>query len=493
MQRTLGILAVLTALATLVSAVFAGSSPEPGGGARKWIQWADSYDGALQQAADEDRVVFIAVNMDGERANDRMAEKVYRDKTILAVSERTINLVASSGTHSKSGKCPRFGCSSCATHRFVDVAVRENVLKGDASGAVIAPQHVFLGSDGSVLLSVPYEISVSELEWCFLEALDIHAGVEPKDRRHSGRRPRRLIVGDVVDLGGSAGPLTRQEALEIIEEHKKARGEREGMLRRRATADEPEAREYVLAMLRAGGGGGGRRGGGGRGNGDRTKKELLHWIGVASPMSYWEICAEFADSGSEVVKAEAIVALEQMAAEESLPMLMKALRRASTNAESQALLVRAVGATARDDKKARQAILRLTIDKKKPKVRANALIALGWLDSHEDIAQRLREAALPDVHGQKSKIIPSKVTENERLGAVVAMGLSRDVAWTDFLQSIIDAEGEDEKLKNAARASIAVIGGEELARLARFQKDAGSDKIERERLFGFRVERGGGN
>ena len=73
------------------------------------------------------------------------------------------------------------------------------------------------------------------------------------------------------------------------------------------------------------------------------------------------------------------------------------------------------------------------------------------------------------------------------------MGLSRDVAWTAFLQSIIDAEGEDEKLKNAARASIAVIGGEELARLARFQKDAGSDKIERERLFGFRVERGGGN
>ena len=47
----------------------------------------------------------------------------------------------------------------------------------DSSGAVIAPQHVFLGGDGSVLLSVPYEVSSLELQWCFGEAWRL-AGAE---------------------------------------------------------------------------------------------------------------------------------------------------------------------------------------------------------------------------------------------------------------------------------------------------------------------------
>ena len=203
MLRSLSLLAV-----SVAASVLPGSAAD--------IQWSPSLDAALEAAAAEEQVIFIAVNMDGERANDQMAKKVYKDRKIKDLAEGTVNLIASADRHRKSGKCPRFGCESCEQHRFVDISVREEILKPSATGAVIAPQHVFCAPDGSVLLSVPYEVSVSELEWCFHEAVAILGGVEPSARKHPGRRPRRLIVGDVPQLGGGSGPVTREEALELI-------------------------------------------------------------------------------------------------------------------------------------------------------------------------------------------------------------------------------------------------------------------------------------
>jgi len=464
------------------------------------IQWSPSFGDALEAAASDERVIFIAVNMDGERANDQMAGKVYKNRGIKELAAETVNLIASADRHRKSGKCPRFGCESCEQHRFVDIAVREEVLKPSATGAVIAPQHVFCAPDGSVILSVPYGISVSELEWCFHEAAAIQAGVELADRSHPGRRPRRLIVGDVAQLGGADGPVTREEALELIATIKKGGngGEQREMIRRLATSDEPEAREYVLSVLRAGGstgrgGGGGRggRGGGGGGRGgnsDRERGQLLRWIGEQSPASYWEVCIEFADSGADAVKQEAVVALEQLGAEDSLSVLMKALRRSGSEPERQKNVLRAIGSVARDDRKARSALLKASVDRKQPLIRANALLALGWLDADEDVAERLKAAATPAVHGGLAKVDVEDVTEEERLAAVVAMGISRQPEWKPFLEQLAAAEADEPDLKEAAQASLSVLAGKPYAGLRSFLETAGSDEIPRERLFG----RGGG-
>ncbi len=481
MLRSLALLAVSVAAPSLSASVAD-------------IRWSPSFEDALEVAASEEKVIFIAVNMDGERANDQMAEKVYKDRDIKELAAATVNLVASADRHRKSGKCPRFGCESCEQHRFVDVAVREQVLKPSATGAVIAPQHVFCKPDGSVILSVPYGISASELEWCFHEAAAIQGGVELADRSHPGRRPRRLIVGDVAQLGGGGGPVTRDEALELIATLKKGGngGEQREMIRRLATSDEPEAREYVLSVLRAGGGGargggggrGGRGGGGGRGgNSDRERFQLLRWIGEQSPASYWEVCVEFADSGADQVKQEAIVALEQLGAEDSLSVLMKALRRSGSEPERQKNVLRAIGSVARDDRKARSALLKASADRKQPLIRANALIALGWLDADDDVADRLKAAAMPAVHGDLAKIDAEEVTEEERLGAVVAMGISRQPEWKPFLEQLVASE-EEPALKEAAQASLSVLSGKPYAGLRSFLETAGSDEIPRERLFG---------
>ena len=43
------------------------------------IPWEGDWAVANERSTKENRVLFLAVNMDGERANDRLAEKVVAD------------------------------------------------------------------------------------------------------------------------------------------------------------------------------------------------------------------------------------------------------------------------------------------------------------------------------------------------------------------------------------------------------------------------------
>src|SRR5436190_11566540 len=136
------------------------------------IQWQSSFEKTLEKAAAEKKVVFLAVNMDGEKANERMLEKVYTEKSVVELSKQTLNIVASTAEHSPADKpCSKFDGLYCLDHRKIDVAARKDILKTDDQGPVVAPQSVFIGPDGKVILSVPYEINANELEWCFVSAL----------------------------------------------------------------------------------------------------------------------------------------------------------------------------------------------------------------------------------------------------------------------------------------------------------------------------------
>src|SRR6185436_21095190 len=63
------------------------------------IQWQSSFEKTPPPAAAEKKVVFLAVNMDGEKANERMLEKVYTDKALIELSTHTLNLIASAAEH----------------------------------------------------------------------------------------------------------------------------------------------------------------------------------------------------------------------------------------------------------------------------------------------------------------------------------------------------------------------------------------------------------
>jgi hypothetical protein len=443
------------------------------------IEWQASYELALIQAKAENKVVFVAVNMDGERANDRMVKDVYRDKVITKLAAETINLVASNNTHGSGRTCSRFGSISCVDHRQVDVHVRGNVLAPDADGFVIAPQHVFLAPDGTTILSVPYGVSEAELEWCFVTALRSIDEEFPLKMSSKARPPARLVMDGVFEGAGgeSSQPLTREEVLELIKELKKGRaGGMQEKIKQLATADEPEAREFLTSILRAGSGRGGRRGGGGRGGEDR-RGELLRWIGAHSPPSYWEVAAEFLNAGEEELRVEAVVAMEQLGSPDSLREVSGRVGK-EKDPQIKKNLYRALGAVAADDSRARSTLLKRARDGRDELLQANALLALGVLAPDEDIDELLRETVAEE-------------KEDAQVSALLAIGLTRNAEWVEYLEAL-PKDPTSRRRAKAIEVSLGVLKGAPLSTMEATVMAAGSDRIPRERIFGGTVRRSGG-
>ncbi len=441
------------------------------------ILWRVDLQKTQEAAAASKSVVFIAVNMDGERANDRLVQETYADQTIQELSERTLNLVASNFEHGSSDKpCSRFKTVTCEEHRHVDGDVRSKILSPDARGFVVAPQHVFLGPDGKVILSVPYDLKTAELEWCFVHAL---RSVDPdlKIGLSSGARPpKRLMMGSVYSLESEEAaeqqaPLTREAALELIKDLKKGKfkgGDLVSAVRRLAMADEPEAREYCLQQLRKVPGRSGGKLGGGAQHKD-VRPTHLHWIGAHSPSSYWEVMVEFIDDNDPEMRAEAIVALEQLGDKHSLKALVARLRKEKEE-RLQKNILRAIGTCAADDKTARKTLLKQAKSKREPLLQINAILALGWLSKHKDIDEFLLESLEAEV-------------EDTRRAAVLAMALTRDQAWHEILKGEL-AKSPTPVYQETLEKGIALLEGGPTSGLRTVVEELASDEIERERIFG---------
>ncbi|MBL8862518.1 MAG: HEAT repeat domain-containing protein [Planctomycetes bacterium] len=461
------------------------------------ITWLAGWEKTLERAAAEHKVVFLAVNMDGERANDRMVDKVYRDKAIVALAERTLNLVASAAEHAPLGKdCPRFPGVGCQDHRRVDTGARKAVLKADTEGLVIAPQHVFLASDGAVILSVPYEVTVDELVWCFVTALSQHDPGAAPPMPASARSPKRLVMGATYDpsgagVGGSLVPPTKKEVEEILSRLKKGlRGEeRMAELRRLVLSDEPAAIEFIGQELKSAGvggfggfGGGGGPGGGGGGAGgrggapDTRHRLILRAIGLLSPPAYWEIVADFLGNSDEALRREAAVALEQLAAPQAVAALHKALAQEKDPGHQKDLL-RALGACGAGDSKARGTLLQRAKKDKQEVVRHNAILGLGW------------GAGDPEVRAHLRALLESG-DDREREVAALAVALSRDAAWTGVLE-VAAGKAQDANARAAIEAARGVLGGAPLATLRVHVVRVGRDEVPRERIFGRAPGEGG--
>jgi hypothetical protein len=453
------------------------------------IAWDADWDAAFERAAREHRPVFLAVNMDGEAANDRLAEKVYADPAVVALSQRTVNLVASRFDHAGAKTCPRFPGIECVAHKRVDGAARQGVLVADPNGYVVAPQHVFLAPDRRVLLSVPYEVTAEELEWCFVAALQAFDPESAKGLSAPGRAPRRLIQGGVFDPskvpGANLVPPTREQVLELLKEVKASLwGEgREMKILRILMSPEPEAVEYISAELKidwfgrrgfGGGGGGGPAGpGGGAGAGaaamgDRQDR-LMHAIGVLSPKVYWKVVAEYLDHDDEKLRNEAVVALEQLAAPESLKTLLAAAGKEKSPKVRKDLL-RAIGSAGAEDEKASKALIKALKSDKDELVRRNSVVALGWVSPSAEVNKTLADAL-------------AEGPVEMRAAAAIAMAVSRHDVWLPFLEKATGAGGAPE-LEPHVQAAITVLRGGSMGLLRPGLRTICGDDIERERFFG---------
>lgn len=126
------------------------------------VGWEKDYKKAFEKAGQLKVPVLVCFNMDGEWANDELANKIYRDPKFLAAASGCVCLVGSVFEHQKTadGMCSRFPSLTCADHKQVEKEARKQFVGGTVA---IAPQHVLAASTGDVITRRAYMCTLDEL------------------------------------------------------------------------------------------------------------------------------------------------------------------------------------------------------------------------------------------------------------------------------------------------------------------------------------------
>ena len=427
------------------------------------VVWQKDLKVAQDLATAENKVIFIALNMDGERANDRMAKDVYSDKQVVALTEKTVNVIGSRFEHGGS-ECKRFGGLTCADHQPVDMAIRVRVLELPADANVVAPQHIFVAPDGKILLSVSYEITAKQLMWCLVTAIN-KANPDAKLAMPAGAKaPRRVMLDGVAATEGSdlsIPPLSRIElanAMIYIRSGAKG-GSRVDVIRSMLGTDDPDAIEFLEKELgdfryerRA----------------DQVTRLLLA-VGGASPPNFWETIDHFLKSSDEEFRSLTAVAMEQLAAPKSVKTLRTYFGKEKSTKVRKNLL-RAIGVAGADDKSARGIVLKAWKNAKEPLLQTNALLVLGL---HASDKKAL--AAIED--GLKSKM------PEHRQAAALGLAFARAKDHVELLKGYAENEKEAD-CKKVMQRCLEVLNDGSFKIIAEDFARVGQDEHPRPRFFG---------
>jgi len=427
------------------------------------VTWQKDLQTAQDLAKDQNKVVFIALNMDEERANDRMAKQVYTDKKIIKLAEQTVNVVGSRFEHGKSS-CKRFSGIACEDHQSIDKAVRLRVLDLPADANVVAPQHIFLGPDGKILLSVAYEITVPQLQWCFVTAIN-KANPNGKISMPAGAKaPRRVLLDGVAATEGSdvsIPPLDRVElANTMIYIRRGAKGsDRVDAIRSMLGTDDEDCIEFLEKEF-----GDFRY----ERRGDQLVR-LLKAVGGASPPNFWTTIDHFLKSSDDEFRNLTAVALEQLAAPDSVKV-MKSYFGKEKSTQVKKNLLRAIGVAGAESKSARSIVTKAWKNSKEPLLQTNALLVLGLHASDKKAFAILEEALQSN-------------NPTHRQAAALGLAFARAKDHAEMLQGFAENEQEPE-CKAVMKRCLKVLQDGPLSTIADDFARIGQDEFPRPRFFG---------
>jgi hypothetical protein len=431
--------------------------------AQSGIAWTPSFPAALEKARAENKPIFVAINMDGERANDEMANDVYKDSALVELSKQTVNLFCSKDDHG--AKCTRVAGIGCEDHKKCEIAVRERILGKKEGEPVVAPQHLFLAPDGSVISSVAYRVTKAELEWMWVAAikkLNPAATVQPTQR---AKAPHELVVGDKPHAEIKEAPPTKEEVDAALKKLKKSGGRGGGMrgggkeggggwgaaletMRLITRSPDPEALQWGETAM--------------RGIPEDRKADFLEAIGRNSPKEWWEIVASHLESRSLEVRKAAAIALERLAEPKSLQALQGRVAK-ETDPYLKGRVLRAMAAVAPANKSVAAELQRIAKSEKDELVRAQAFIAAGALED------KAAAATLVNL-GLQDKSVKG------RGGAAYAVAVRRDKDLLPPLEFAAKAETEEKAVKLFDAAKQAVEKGAQLTPFKEFLKTEIGDK-----------------
>ena len=437
------------------------------------VTWSARIDQALEVAAAEQRVVLVALGEAQEGRTRRHERELYDSKDAARAMAATVNVPAWSFDEDESKKLPRMKGVEPRNHRQNLATVCERWIEPNEEGVIALPHHLWIGADGELLLSCPWELSGPELAWCTDEALR-RAGVEERPELPDGAHPpRRLLVGesfrvlDEDEYGRGLEPEELEEKLGALNKRFIGMGDQGDVIQIMFT-DEPEASDFLakqIGLWDLGGGGGGRFGGG---FGGAIVDGTVELLGTISPATFIEVLEETARSKSPSRRARTAVALEQIGSAEGLSIARKGWKSEKDDAV-RAEWVRALAACGRADKGSVRAVIKAAAKDDSDLVRRSALIGLGHALPDESALDALREA----LGGRRAE---------ERDAAVLALALGRSREHAALVEAVLASDIED-RSRRTAEAALAVLQGGPLHRIEGEVKRVSESEIERGRIF----------
>jgi hypothetical protein len=399
------------------------------------ISWSklSGLDELLEEAKKENKVLFFALNMDGERANERMLDEHYKSSRLGKLSKHTINVFC---TVSKDRKIPGV---SVEQQNQNDIDLRTRVLKASPDEWIVAPQHIWVAPDGKVLSSVPYFIRELELEWAWVEAIKKH---DPKFQwklDEAARAPERLRLDGQASRGkGDDKPPSPEEVEKALDEIRKSGRGGWRKLRENWNKILRSESERAISMaeefLRGGWGG------------EERKVRTIETIGKHSPAVWAPIIEPYVDDKSEEMRKAAVTALGELRNPKSSRVLSKALRNRKETDAVRGRILRAMAKIDPESSKLAREIGKALGPKNEENLRAHATLAAAKLERRKDVTKWL-STALSD---------PSPLV---RKTAIYMIASRRDKEMLPLMHTAMATEKEAECKKLAEAAAKAVEGG----------------------------------
>ena len=140
------------------------------------IHWMQSLDQARGVARATGRPLFLAVNMDGESACERIVREKYRDPEFVALTRRAVCLVSSIFRHTPRDfddqgnriACPRLGRVTCGEHMALEPSLYDEYFGGER----IAPRHGFVTPAGKVVFDLFLLFDLTQVDSALKAALE---------------------------------------------------------------------------------------------------------------------------------------------------------------------------------------------------------------------------------------------------------------------------------------------------------------------------------
>jgi HEAT repeat protein len=404
------------------------------------IEWQESWSAAREASTEAGKVLFVSLVHEGEQRSDDFL-KLLKDKDVAAAASATINL------------------SSTASRGTMPAVARALELEG-LQGAVALPHHLWLDAQGNVLLSVPWEMTKSELLWCFNHVYLRESSAQAPALPADARAPHRLLFGDVHKPNGKLGRgRTPKEFDELIKKRNSGIG---GLIatsiREMLFTDEKDAIKYVKKSMKTGStfldvG---------------TDTGWIKRIGERSPLSYAPLVTPYAKEKEREKRLHAAVALEQLGDPKTFKSVKSALSKEKDPSVRRAWL-RALGATGHKDSKAFGLLEDAIQEEKVESVRVSAILALGYLPS-----------GAPEIRAKLSSLL-NVGSDNERIAAACAMAMTYDPHYLTALEGAVTEEESD--FNTDLGAALAVLKGTNRKNLEPIVQRIAEDELDRPRIF----------